>query len=35
MEFFAARGEYPAAGLFSGGHLFMLVYRLYKKWLEK
>lgn len=24
MAFFAGRGEYPAAGLFSGGHLFML-----------
>lgn len=24
MEFFAERGEYPAAGLFSSGHLFML-----------
>lgn len=23
MGFFAGRGEYPAAGLFSGGHLFM------------
>ena len=25
MNFFAGRGEYPAAGLFSMGHLFMLV----------
>lgn len=25
MEFFAGRGEYPAAGLFSSGHLLMLV----------
>lgn len=25
MSFFAGRGEYPAAGLFSSGHLFMLV----------
>lgn len=25
MAFFAGRGEYPAAGLFSGGHIFMLV----------
>lgn len=25
MEFFAGRGEYPAAGLFSGGHVFMLI----------
>lgn len=24
MDFFAARGEYPAAGLFSSGHMFML-----------
>lgn len=25
MAFFAGRGEYPAAGLFSGGHIFMLI----------
>lgn len=41
MNFFAPRGDFPATGLFSAGHLFMLagcivlLFTLYKVFLKE